>query len=552
MHVYWASVFMLPSRVLLDIEQIMRGFLWSQDNTSRGKVKVAWDVVCLPKQEGGLGIRRLDHFNKALMVSHVWKLLSLKESLWVKWIHIYKLKNRSFWDISYRGPLSNMILSRDVIRAGFCHASKIDGLTGASPSLASIITHLLPISKRKSSKSCIGKLVVAAAAYFIWHEQGGHAIKVKWLWKNNTDVENTIIRNKSHLAAKGYCKQEGIDFEESFAPVARLEAVRMFVGYSAHKNFAIYQMDVKTAFLNGPLKEEVFVIEQLMTRSDMDLKMAKLLSFKIYVSMISIAPEVSVYEFNITLSFNYDVSTMVAAIEDANGDDSNHDDEADDKHEWDTFVNNHSHVADAEAHQDQDFEKHGSLCNMGNKSYADLFNDGKKDATAEQEAVLVEERFLKQKAKIQWLQEGDSNSAYFHKAVKSRVSRSRIDVITNSDGAVLENDLVPAAFVSHYEMFIGMAAAPINFNSINLFNSFLDEQEANYMIQDKSGTPISRGNREEEHKERIKELDEFDEDVDEFIFPEGDKFDIRLKAYIAGSFLEIGLSILRLFAHVTG
>nr|GFA12225.1 reverse transcriptase domain, reverse transcriptase zinc-binding domain protein [Tanacetum cinerariifolium] len=54
MHVYWASVFMLPSRVLLDIEQIMRGFLWSQDNTSRGKVKVAWDVVCLPKQEGGL------------------------------------------------------------------------------------------------------------------------------------------------------------------------------------------------------------------------------------------------------------------------------------------------------------------------------------------------------------------------------------------------------------------------------------------------------------------------------------------------------------------
>nr|GFB98055.1 putative reverse transcriptase domain, reverse transcriptase zinc-binding domain protein [Tanacetum cinerariifolium] len=97
---------MLPSRVLLDIEQIMRGFLWSQDNTSRGKVKVAWDVVYLPKQEGGLGIRRLDHFNKALMVSHVCKLLSLKESLWVKWNHVYKLKNISFWDIPYRGKMS--------------------------------------------------------------------------------------------------------------------------------------------------------------------------------------------------------------------------------------------------------------------------------------------------------------------------------------------------------------------------------------------------------------------------------------------------------------
>nr|GEX98394.1 reverse transcriptase domain, reverse transcriptase zinc-binding domain protein [Tanacetum cinerariifolium] len=106
------------------------------------------------------------------------------------------------------------------------------------------------------------------------------------------------------------------------------------------------------------------------------------------------------------------------------------------------------------------------------------------------QAVLVEERFLKQKAKIQWLREGDSNSAYFHKAVKSRMSRSRIDVITNSDGAVLKNDLVPAAFVLHYEMFISMAGAPINFNSINLFNSFLDEQEANYMIHEVSEQEI--------------------------------------------------------------
>ncbi|GJU10353.1 retrovirus-related pol polyprotein from transposon TNT 1-94 [Tanacetum coccineum] len=83
-------------------------------------------------------------------------------------------------------------------------------------------------------------------------------IKVKWLWKNKTDAKNTVIRNKYRLVAKGYSQEEGIDFEESFAPVARLEAVRMFVAYG-HKNFTIYQMDVKTAFLNGPLKEEVFV-----------------------------------------------------------------------------------------------------------------------------------------------------------------------------------------------------------------------------------------------------------------------------------------------------
>nr|GEV34864.1 retrovirus-related Pol polyprotein from transposon TNT 1-94 [Tanacetum cinerariifolium] len=86
-----------------------------------------------------------------------------------------------------------------------------------------------------------------------------NVIAVKWIWKNKTDAENTVIRNKSRLVAKGYYQDEGIDFEEFFAQVARLEAVRIFVAYAAHKNFPIYQMDVKTAFLNGPLKEKVFV-----------------------------------------------------------------------------------------------------------------------------------------------------------------------------------------------------------------------------------------------------------------------------------------------------
>nr|GEW43263.1 retrovirus-related Pol polyprotein from transposon TNT 1-94 [Tanacetum cinerariifolium] len=88
--------------------------------------------------------------------------------------------------------------------------------------------------------------------------KGMHAIKVKWLWKNKIDAENIIIRNKSRLIAKGYIQQKGIYFEESFSLVARLEVVRLFVAYAAHKNFTIYQMDVKTAFLNGLLKEEVF------------------------------------------------------------------------------------------------------------------------------------------------------------------------------------------------------------------------------------------------------------------------------------------------------
>nr|GEV03206.1 retrotransposon protein, putative, Ty1-copia subclass [Tanacetum cinerariifolium] len=77
--------------------------------------------------------------------------------------------------------------------------------------------------------------------------------------KNKRDEENTIIRNKSRLVAKGYAQKEGVDFEESFAPVARLEAVRLFIAYAAFKSFTVYQMDVKTTFLYGPLKEEVCV-----------------------------------------------------------------------------------------------------------------------------------------------------------------------------------------------------------------------------------------------------------------------------------------------------
>ncbi|GKG63143.1 retrovirus-related pol polyprotein from transposon TNT 1-94, partial [Tanacetum coccineum] len=73
------------------------------------------------------------------------------------------------------------------------------------------------------------------------------------------DEDNTVIRNKARLVAKGYRPKEGIDFEESFAPVARLEADWIFVACAKHKSFPIYQMDVKTTFLNGPLKEEVYV-----------------------------------------------------------------------------------------------------------------------------------------------------------------------------------------------------------------------------------------------------------------------------------------------------
>ncbi|GJV52299.1 retrovirus-related pol polyprotein from transposon TNT 1-94 [Tanacetum coccineum] len=88
---------------------------------------------------------------------------------------------------------------------------------------------------------------------------GRNIIGVKWIWKNKTDAKNIVIYNKARLVAKGYKHEEGTDFEESFAPVAQLEAVCMFLAYAAHKSFILYQMDVKTTFLNVPLKGEVYM-----------------------------------------------------------------------------------------------------------------------------------------------------------------------------------------------------------------------------------------------------------------------------------------------------
>ncbi|GJS35488.1 retrovirus-related pol polyprotein from transposon TNT 1-94 [Tanacetum coccineum] len=79
--------------------------------------------------------------------------------------------------------------------------------------------------------------------------------------KNIKEAAAIANRNKARLVAKGYAQEEGIDFDETFAPIARLEAVRIFVAYAAHKSFLIYQMEVKTTFLNGPLKEEVYVAQ---------------------------------------------------------------------------------------------------------------------------------------------------------------------------------------------------------------------------------------------------------------------------------------------------
>ena len=99
MHIYWASMFILPARVINDLEKLMRAFLWCQGPMKKGKAKVSWKSVCLPKTEGGLGLKNIKTVNKSLMTKHVWSILTNRDSLWVQWIHSYRLKERSFWDV---------------------------------------------------------------------------------------------------------------------------------------------------------------------------------------------------------------------------------------------------------------------------------------------------------------------------------------------------------------------------------------------------------------------------------------------------------------------
>jgi len=86
-----------------------------------------------------------------------------------------------------------------------------------------------------------------------------NVIGTKWVFKNKIDEQGVIVRNKARLVVKGYNQEEDIDFGETYTPVARLEAVRLLLAYACLKGFKLHQMDVKSAFLNGFIDEEVYV-----------------------------------------------------------------------------------------------------------------------------------------------------------------------------------------------------------------------------------------------------------------------------------------------------
>nr|GEW26937.1 hypothetical protein [Tanacetum cinerariifolium] len=151
-HIYWASMFIIHSRVLLDVEQIIRG---------------------------SLGIRRLDLFNKALMVSHLWNLISLKESLWVKWIHVFKLKGRCFWEVPCHGNMTRgwrKILQLHPLIREFVWYRIGDGLKASA--WFDSWCHLKPISRIVSSRD------IYRAGYDLDTKVNELIVNGLWGWPN--------------------------------------------------------------------------------------------------------------------------------------------------------------------------------------------------------------------------------------------------------------------------------------------------------------------------------------------------------------------------------
>jgi hypothetical protein len=90
-----------------------------------------------------------------------------------------------------------------------------------------------------------------------------NVIRTKWIFKNKRGQDGEVVRNKARLVAQGYSQVEGLDFGETFAPVAHLEAIRILLAFAASKGFKLYQMDVKSVFLNGVIQEEVYIRQPL-------------------------------------------------------------------------------------------------------------------------------------------------------------------------------------------------------------------------------------------------------------------------------------------------
>ncbi|GJS29411.1 hypothetical protein Tco_0490031 [Tanacetum coccineum] len=678
-------------------QQLMRGFLWCQREMKKGKAKVAWDSVCIPKQEGGLGIRRIEGFNIALMATHIWSISTHKESLWVKWVHMYKLKGRSFWDVPYVCPIKDLLSNRDITRLGFslddsvsnlisdgvwrwpidwlsrilvlahlhvplllddlddvilwrdsdgvlrpfsvacvwdtirtradlqklktqdrlrqwdvgpsidlnllkcplcdlvpdshdhlffeCSFSSqvlskvrvLCGMDDISPRLMDVVVCIVPISKGKTVVSILSRIIIAATSYYIWLERNGRlfkkntsspdqivdvimsTVRLKLVtfkfkkmstksrllldqWKipsycivhdgstrisldhsfiyahnqymqrraiwNNLDTHKAYIRDRPwcilgdfNVSLHAHDKSTGTsyidrgmkDFQECVDSIgvydvnctglrytwnqkpmggdgilkkidrimANSEFYRVFVGSNAY--FQPYRISDHTpAVLRIPMtaakRPRPFKFYNILVQHDRFAEIV-LNGWTENVSgfwMFKIVKRLKALK-NPLRKLLYDQGNI-------------HDNVVKLRHDLDV------------AQTALDSDPNNIVLREEEASYLHAYTD----------ALLLEEKFLSQKAKIEWLKLGDENTAYFHQVVKGQAFRNIIDCITNSNGLSIDGEQVPMAFVDHYTEFLGQQGITTTFDTENLFCNTLSEDIANHMVREVTDQEIHK------------------------------------------------------------
>ncbi|GJR19345.1 hypothetical protein Tco_0967872 [Tanacetum coccineum] len=116
---YWCNMFLLPKTMVKEINIVLKNFLWNHDDISKGSAKVTWKNICKPKQYGGLGLKDISVWNKALLIKHLWNIANKKDTLWIKWICTVKLKEASVWlvqkEVSDSWGWKNFMDIRDLV-----------------------------------------------------------------------------------------------------------------------------------------------------------------------------------------------------------------------------------------------------------------------------------------------------------------------------------------------------------------------------------------------------------------------------------------------------
>ncbi|GJX56334.1 probable L-cysteine desulfhydrase, chloroplastic [Tanacetum coccineum] len=226
MHIYWALVFLFPKTTVKDIERVLKGFLWNQGDVVRGKAKIAWKTICKPKMKGGLGFKDLGSRNEVLLTKHIWNIAANKETLWVQWVHMVKLKGRSVWEIDVEANDSwiwkNLLSLRSKARRHIEHkigngentSIWVDKWCESGP-LCQIITNRDIYDGRFNLKASLADMITNGQ--WIWNDERQEkfpnicSIKVLVL----TNEKDTVVwKSKSGSVKKFSVKQVWDDYSE--------------------------------------------------------------------------------------------------------------------------------------------------------------------------------------------------------------------------------------------------------------------------------------------------------------------------------------------------